>query len=146
MHTAFRSAHRPAFTLRALLLPLTLALATTGCGVLYKQPMYQGNLIEKSAAEQLQAGMTKQEVMTLLGTPSIADPFNQNRWDYTATRRVDRRGTVEIKNFVVWFENGAATRWEGEYFPEQDDALAMSANRQFGPNLSRKEDKKKRRR
>ncbi len=132
-------------SLRAPLLVLAVAFATSGCGILYKQPIYQGNLIEKTAVEQLQAGMSKQDVMSLLGTPSISDPFDQNRWDYTATQRIDRRGTTEVKNFTVFFENGTVTRWEGEYFPEQDDALAMNARRQFGPNLA-KDDKKKRRR
>jgi outer membrane protein assembly factor BamE len=131
-------------SLRTLLLLLTVALATSGCGIFYKQPIYQGNLIDKNAVEQLQAGMSKQDVISLLGTPAISDSFNENRWDYTATQRVDRRGTTEVKNFTVHFENGAVSRWEGDYFPEQDDALAQNARRQFGPNLA-KDDKKKRR-
>lgn len=130
---------------RAPLLLLAVALATSGCGVFYKQPIYQGNLIEKNAVDQLQAGMSKQDVISLLGTPSITDSFNENRWDYTATQRIDRRGTTEVKNFTVFFENGTVTKWEGDYFPEQDDALAQNARRQFGPNLA-KDDKKKRRR
>lgn len=127
---------------RAPLLLLAVALATSGCGVFYKQPIYQGNLIEKNAVDQLQAGMSKQDVISLLGTPSITDSFNENRWDYTATQRIDRRGTTEIKNFTVFFENGTVTKWEGDYFPEQDDALAQNARRQFGPNLA-KDDKKR---
>lgn len=130
---------------RAPLLLLAVALATSGCGIFYKQPIYQGNLIEKNAVDQLQAGMSKQDVISLLGTPSITDSFNENRWDYTATQRIDRRGTTEVKNFTVFFENGTVTKWEGDYFPEQDDALAQNARRQFGPNLA-KDDKKKRRR
>lgn len=126
-----------------LLLAAVVAVSVSGCGILYKQPIYQGNLIEKSAVEQLQPGMSKQDVQILLGTPSIADPFNQNRWDYTATERTDRRGTTQVKNFVVWFENNAVTKWEGDYFPEQDDELARNSLRQFGPNLP-KDDKKRR--
>jgi outer membrane protein assembly factor BamE len=131
-------------TLRTTLLVFAVAVATAGCGVIYRQPIYQGNLLDKSAIDQLQAGMTKQDVMALLGTPSITDSFNQNRWDYTATQRINRRGTTEVKNFTVFFENGAVTRWEGDYFPEQDDTLAQNARRQFGPNLA-KDDKKRRR-
>jgi outer membrane protein assembly factor BamE len=126
-----------------LLLAAVVAVSVSGCGILYKQPIYQGNLIEKSAIEQLQVGMSKQDVQILLGTPSIADPFNKNRWDYTATERTDRRGNTQVKNFVVWFENDAVTKWEGEYFPEQDDELARNSLRQFGPNLP-KDDKKRR--
>ena len=111
----------------------------SGCGILYKQPIYQGNLIEKTAADQLQAGMSKQQVMTLLGTPSIADPFHHERWDYTASERTNRRGTVAVKNLTLWFEGDALSKWEGEYFPEQDEALAKKMGR-FG-NLAK--DKKK---
>lgn len=131
--------------LRLPLLMLTVALATTGCGIFYKQPIYQGNLIEKRAVDQLQVGMSKQDVQTLLGSPSVQDTFDTNRWDYTSTQRIDRRGTTQIKNFTVYFQNDAVVRWDGDYFPEQDDQLALNANRQFGPNLA-KEDKKKRRR
>jgi outer membrane protein assembly factor BamE len=116
-------------------LPLLLAFGVAGCGILYKQPIYQGNLIEKSAADQLQAGMDKQQVMTLLGTPSIADPFHHQRWDYTATQRTGRRDRTEIKTLTLWFENDRLARWEGEYFPEQDQALAAEM-RKFG-NLPR---------
>ena len=125
--------------LTSAVLAVALASLVSGCGILYKQPIYQGNLIEKAAADQLQAGMSKQQVMTLLGTPSIADPFHHERWDYTASERTGRRGNVEIKNLTLWFEGDALAKWDGEYFPEQDEALAKKMAR-FG-NLAK--DKKK---
>ena len=78
--------------MRKLVLLAALTLATAGCGILYKQPIYQGNLLEKTNVDQLQAGMSKQQVLVLLGTPSIEDPFHHERWDYTATQRVGRVG------------------------------------------------------
>lgn len=130
--------------MRNFLLIALLALSTSACGLLYKQPIYQGNLLEKPAADQLQQGMSKQQAMTLLGTPSIADPFHHDRWDYTATQRVGRIKRPEIKNLTLWFEGDSLSRWEGEYFPEQDQELAKDANRLFGPNLAK--DKNQRRR
>ena len=124
----------------SFLLTAAIACSVAGCGILYKQPIYQGNLLDKAAVDQLQVGMSRQQVQVLLGTPSIADPFHHDRWDYTATERTDRLGTVHMKNFTVWFENEAVTRWEGDYFPEQDKALAERMGR-FG-NLP-KDDKKK---
>lgn len=125
----------------SLLVPLSavLALATAGCGILYKQPIYQGNLMEKADVEQLQVGMSKQQVQALLGTPAIADPFHQDRWDYTASERTDRVGHIYVKNMTIWFENDAVSKWEGDYFPEQDEALAKKMAK-FG-NLP-KSDKK----
>jgi outer membrane protein assembly factor BamE len=125
--------------LPAAIVAAALAFAVSGCGILYKQPIYQGNLIDKAAADQLQAGMSKEQVVNLIGTPSIADPFHHDRWDYTASQRDRRLGHVQVKDLTLWFENGALTRWEGEYFPEQDEALAKRMGR-FG-NLPK--DKKK---
>jgi outer membrane protein assembly factor BamE len=116
------------------------ALLASGCGVLYRQPIYQGNLLEPAAVEQLQAGMTQQQVIALIGTPSITDPFHHDRWDYTSTRRVGRSGRTEVKNLTLWFESGALARWDGDYFPEQDAEIAKRARREFGPNLKRDED------
>lgn len=130
--------------MRKLVLVLSVALVTTGCGIVYRQPIYQGNLLEKSAVDQLQAGMSKQQVSLLLGTPSIADPFHHQRWDYAATQRVNRVGRTEGKNLTLWFEGDALTKWEGDYFPEQDSELAKSSVKQFGRNLAKdKKDKKR---
>ncbi|TDK23423.1 outer membrane protein assembly factor BamE [Luteimonas aestuarii] len=126
-----------------LILAALVALAVSGCGILYKQPIYQGNLIEQSSVDQLQAGMDKQQVMALMGTPAVASPFHHQRWDYTATRRTNRRGTTEIKNLTLWFENDALARWEGEYFPEDDAALAQEV-RKFGHNLPRERNNRRR--
>ena len=124
-----------------LVLVALIALVTAGCGLLYKQPIYQGNLIEKSAVEQLQVGMDKQQVMTLLGSPSIADPFHHQRWDYTSTQRTNRRGHTEVKNMTLWFENDKLSKWEGDYFAEQDKELA-DRMRRFG-NLPKEKNKRR---
>lgn len=130
--------------LRNALLVSIVAFAAAGCGILYRQPIYQGNLIEKSAVDQLAVGQSKQQVLALLGSPSIADPFHAQRWDYTASERVKRVGKTEVKNLTVYFENDAVVKWEGEYFPEQDLELASNANRRFGNNLAKDKDKNKR--
>ena len=126
-------------TLFAAALAALVAASIAGCGIVYKQPVYQGTLMDKAAVDQLQVGMSKQQVKVLLGSPSIADPFHHDRWDYTATRRTERLGEVQVKNFTVYFENDVVSRWEGEYFPEQDEELASQMGR-FG-NLA-PEDKK----
>lgn len=130
--------------MRKLLLLLLATLLVSGCGLLYRQPVFQGNLLDKAAVDQLQAGMDRQQVMVLLGTPSIRDPFHHDRWDYVASQRIGRTGKPEVKTMTLWFENGQLSRWEGEYFPEQDSELSRNAIRYFGPNLAK--DKNKRRR
>ena len=131
--------------MRKLLALVLLVLFAGGCGVLYRQPIYQGNLLDKAAVDQLQQGMDKRQVMTLLGTPSVRDPFHHDRWDYVASQRTGRRGAPEVKNMTLYFENEALAKWEGEYFPEADSELAKFAAKAFGPNLAKDKDKKGRR-
>lgn len=122
----------------------TLLLATflvAGCGIVYRQPVFQGNLLETRNVEQLQVGMDRGQVFSLLGSPSVADPFHQSRWDYVATAR-RRTGDTEVKTLTLWFENERLARWEGEYFPEADSELAAEMRR-FG-NLARDKSKQRR--
>jgi len=114
---------------------LVFAFFASGCGIIYKQPIYQGTLVKPDAVSQLQVGMAKQQVQGLLGTPAISDPFHHQRWDYTATRRINRTGRAEVRNLTLWFENDLLTRWEGDYFPDEDLALSQRMRR-FG-NLPR---------
>ena len=123
-------------------LPLAFALLLlSGCRYVYKQPVFQGNLLDKASVEQLAAGMSRQQVYGLLGSPAVEDPFHKNRWDYIATQRRGH-GQTEIKTFTVHFDGDKVARWEGEYFAEQDAQLAAEMAK-FG-NLP-KDDKKKKR-
>jgi len=63
----------------ALLAVLTL---NTGCKLIYKQNVQQGNAHEQDDLDQVELGMSKKQVSYLLGTPAIHDPFHQDRWDY----------------------------------------------------------------
>ena len=87
--------------------------------------------------------MDKRQVMTLLGTPSVADPFHHSRWDYVASQRTDRRGTTQVKTLTLNFNGEQLASWEGEYFGEQDKELAEDLRHRFG-NLPREKDKNKR--
>lgn len=124
--------------MRRFLIPILVLLLLPACRFVYKQPIYQGNLLDKTDVEQLAVGMNRQQVNALLGTPSVEDPFHQNRWDYIATRRVGH-GKTEVKTFTVFFEGNAVTRWEGVFFEDQSAQLAAEMAK-FG-NLP-KEDKK----
>jgi outer membrane protein assembly factor BamE len=127
--------------------PLLIALASTallgGCGLIYKVDVYQGSLLEKKNVDQLKPGLSKRQVYALLGSPAVQDPFHQSRWDYLAT--VSKRGRdTEVKNLVLSFDGDTLASIEGDYFEEQDEALAREMLR-YG-NLPRAKDKERRRR
>ena len=123
---------------------LLAALLLSGCNMIYKQPLFQGNLLEKQNVEQLKPGMTREQVLSLLGSPTVADPFHADRWDYAASERRDH-GETQVKTLTLWFEGDVLARMEGEYFPEQDATL-LTELREFGfYNLPKDKDKDKRR-
>ena len=119
---------------------LLAAVLLSGCNFIYRQPVFQGNLLEKTNVEQLKPGMDRAQVIALLGTPPIADPFHTERWDYVASERRGH-GKTEIKNLTVWFEGDTLARMEGESFPERDSEL-LKEMRKFGFfNLPKEKDK-----
>lgn len=115
------------------------SLLLSACTTIYKQPVFQGNLLDKANVDQIAVGMSRQQVFALLGSPSVEDPFHQDRWDYIASQRRDYDATV-IKTYTVHFNGDKVVRWEGEYFAEQDAQLAAEMAK-FG-NLPK--EKKKR--
>ena len=124
--------------LRPALLALALA-ALTGCGIVYKVDVNQGNLVEKDMVESLKPGMTKRQVALVMGTPSIQTPFDQDRWDYAAS--ISRRGaTPEVKNLTLFFEDNLLVRIEGDYFGKQDEDLLDEAIRMRGRAIDPIED------
>ncbi len=66
---------------KLLISTLFCATLLMGCSA-HKLEIQQGNIIDPEAVSQLQPGMTKKQVLFIMGTPLLTDPFHQNRWDY----------------------------------------------------------------
>lgn len=107
-----------------LRLPLLLATAVAGsaCGLIYRQDVNQGNLVEQESVDTLKPGMTKRQVALIMGTPSIESPFDQDRWDY-ASSFSNRGREPEVKNLMLVFEDNALVRIEGDYFPQRNEEM-----------------------
>lgn len=128
-------------------LALLALLPLSGCGVLYKLDVQQGNLFNQSQVETLKPGMTKRQVLLVMGSPSVVSPFDQNRWDYVSSMRRGR-GKIENKDLTLYFSDDALVRIEGDYFPEDPDQLIKDAGkykRQY-PDEKRDDEKKKKQR
>jgi len=92
-----------------LLAVLTL---NTGCKLIYKQNVQQGNAHEQDDLDQVEIGMSKKQVSYLLGTPAIHDPFHQDRWDYISM--LSRRGGEPVRRLVtLTFENDLLVATDG---------------------------------
>ncbi len=116
---------------RYLSLPLSVCaaaafLALAGCstydsvtdkviGVVtpYRINIVQGNFVSKEAYDQLKAGMTRDQVRQLLGTPLLTDIFHANRWDYVFYFKRGNASVVQERHLKVYFEGDTLARWEG---------------------------------
>ena len=93
--------------------PLLIAVsAFMLAGCIFRIDVQQGNLLEESAIDQVQVGMTRSQVQFLLGTPMVADSFHQDRWDYTYYYRQGRSRDAERRWLIVFFEEDQVTRIE----------------------------------
>lgn len=89
-----------------LLVVLVLGLATsTGC--VYRATIAQGNLIEQDDLDQVEVGMTRNQVRFLLGTPMIDDPFHASRWDYVYYVKIGRGDAAYRRWVSVIFDDNA---------------------------------------
>ena len=84
-----------------LLLLMTLAFAS---GCVYRATISQGNLIKQEDLDQVEIGMTRNQVRFLLGTPLVDDPFHQARWDYVYFIRVGREAATFKRWVTIEFE------------------------------------------
>lgn len=99
-----------------------LAFALAGCGMIYKPTLQQGNVLTKDDVDQLEPGLTKTQVLALLGQPSVTSLFDRGRWDYMAT--IQRHGgEIESKSLTLYFENDVLVRTEGQFFAEDSSKL-----------------------
>lgn len=107
--------------MRVILLVLT-ALALSACQIVYKLPTRQGNVIEQKQLDQLQVGMSREQVRFLMGTPVAASPFEDRRWDYVGYYK-SPRGKVSSRVVSIWFDGETVARMEGVKTPDADKAL-----------------------
>jgi outer membrane protein assembly factor BamE len=115
------------------------------CTPVYKLDIQQGNLFSKSLVDTLKPGMTKHQVTLVMGSPSVVSPFEQSRWDYVSTIRRGN-GRMESKDLVLYFENDALARIEGDYFAENPQELIKEATkykRQYPDDKRPKEEEEK---
>jgi len=83
---------------RIPLLVLLLISVAFSSACVYRANISQGNLIKQDDLDQVEIGMTRNQVRFLLGTPMVDDPFHTDRWDYVYYLKIGR----EDAGFKRW--------------------------------------------
>ena len=103
---------------------LAVFTLNTGCKLIYKQNVQQGNAHEQEDLDQVELGMSKKQVAYLLGTPAVHDPFHQDRWDYISM--FSRRGSDPVRRLVtLTFEDDLLIATDGIGDSEGGDIKAL---------------------
>lgn len=93
-----------------------LALSLNGCGWLkpHKIDVDQGNIIEQAAVEKLKPGMTRRQVLFVMGTPLVMDPFHQSRWDYLMLVQPGDGTPPRERHIILKFDGDVLAAIEGD--------------------------------
>lgn len=127
---------------------LALALLLSGCNVIYKQNIPQGNVLDQDDLEQLETGMTKRQVEVLLGSPAVRSPFHDDRWDYVNSFAL-RGKEPDRRTLTILFENERVAEYFGSYLdqpgmtgtnPEELEILDPDDNQPILPRRDRDDD------
>lgn len=73
-------------------------------------------MVTPELVAEVKPGMDKKQVVFILGTPLITDPFHHNRWDYIYLLQPNK-GKQERYHVSLFFENDKVVRIENEDIP-----------------------------
>jgi outer membrane protein assembly factor BamE len=87
---------------RRLAVAALLLVALAAC--VHRIDIQQGNFLDTEDIDRISVGMTRVQVRALLGTPMVADPFQNARWDYVYYLKKGRLSKPEQRHFIVFFD------------------------------------------
>jgi outer membrane protein assembly factor BamE len=85
----------------------------------YRPDVQQGNVVTKEMVDQLAAGMTRDQVRFLLGTPALVSVFHQDRWDYVYLLKRGKGSEVQSRRMTVFFKDNRVERFESDEMPPE---------------------------
>ena len=111
---------------------ITLLTILSACSTLaidvplvYKIDIDQGNVIDQDMINQLRPNMTKRQVIYILGSPLLIDPFNESRWDYIYSVQLGKDDRTQ-QRIALFFADDSLIHLGGDLVPEANPAPAPS--------------------
>jgi outer membrane protein assembly factor BamE len=108
----------------------------------YQIDVVQGNVITSEQIDLLRAGLPRQSVRDLLGTPLLQSVFHANRWDYVFS--FQRKGQEpQLRKLTVFFKDDVLERFDADPMPTEAEFVAsLDSGRKAGkvPELEASEE------
>lgn len=111
---------RTAFSVLAILLAVSTLSACSSW--VFRIDIPQGNFLDVKDVEKLRIGMTKEQVVFVLGNPVLKDSFNKNTFYYVYEMKRGMRGRGEDfrKELVIEFQEDQIAKVTGDFELSED--------------------------
>jgi outer membrane protein assembly factor BamE len=116
--------------MKQFLLLMVVVVFVSACIRPYQPDVQQGNILNNSNIKELRYGMSKQEVLFILGTPMVIDPFNEQRWDYYYSKRNNSTRNTTTRLITAIFDDDKLVALRGDVSLDQVASLEPSTEDQ----------------
>jgi outer membrane protein assembly factor BamE len=82
----------------------------------YTIDIQQGNIVDQAMVDQLRPHMSKRQVLYIMGSPMLDNPFQEQRWDYIFSEHKDGEDR-EQKRVTLFFDNDQIVGIQGDLKP-----------------------------
>lgn len=90
-------------------------LSSTACTFpprIYRMDVRQGNHMSAESTQKIKVGMSKQQILDLMGTPAIDHFFEKDRWDYYYHLQPGNGNTPSQQHVMLIFKGDKLQRFE----------------------------------
>ena len=94
--------------MKQIILVALLATLFTACSR-YQPTILQGNALDSATIAQIKIGMSRADVLQILGSPLMQDDFRTRRWDYLYYS-VERGQKSEQKSLTLEFNGDTVSK------------------------------------
>ncbi|MBC7193350.1 outer membrane protein assembly factor BamE [Marinobacter sp.] len=94
---------------------LSLLLTLAGCAFpgVYKINVQQGNIVTREDLASLSEGLTRSQVRSVLGTPMVTNPVDDEK-DYYIYTFQKQGGEIREQKVVIYYADGQFTHYQAD--------------------------------
>lgn len=97
----------------SLMALVCLGVSLSGCWLVYRPDIKQGNVLTPEKIQHIHPGMDKAQVTALLGSPVLTNVFEKNQMIYVYTVQPGH-APFKAQHLRIYFENGLVTRYTSD--------------------------------
>ncbi|MFP3029062.1 MAG: outer membrane protein assembly factor BamE [Arsenophonus sp.] len=95
---------------KLLIAAMFIVVLIAGCSMaerfIYRPNINQGNYLYASDIAKIQKGMTQQQIIYILGTPMLKEPFGQKVWYYIFRQQLKHKKIKQQTLLLIFDRNG----------------------------------------